>query len=75
MQDIYYALNARTINSLMKGNVDMSATTGEAGEDEGGNPSRFSDVEVREIAKQEQEVELFTVETFDKSRWLILSIS
>ena len=34
----------------MKGNVDMSATTGEAGE---GDKSTFSDAEVMEIAKKE----------------------
>ena len=56
-----YALNDRTINLLMKGNVDMSATTGEAGEDEGGNPSTFSDAEAVETVKKEQEVELFIV--------------
>ena len=44
--NIYYALNDRTINLLMKGNVDMSATTGEAGEgEEYGNPTSFSDTE------------------------------
>ena len=55
----HYALNDRTINLLMKGNVDMSATTGEAGE---GDKSTFSDAEVMEIAKKETDVELFTVE-------------
>ena len=43
----YYALNDRTINLRMKGNVDMSATTGEAGE---GDKSTFSDAEVKELA-------------------------
>ena len=55
----YYALNDRTINLLMKGNVDMSATTGEAGE---GDKNTFSDAEVKEIAKKETAVELSTVE-------------
>ena len=45
--NIYYVLNDRTINLLMKGNVDMSATTGEAGEgEEHGNPTSTSDTEV-----------------------------
>ena len=55
---IYYALNDRTINLRMKGNVDMSATTGEAGE---GDTNTFSDAEVKGIAKKETEVELFIV--------------
>ena len=42
----------------MKGNVDMSATTGETDE---GDKSTFSDAEVKEIAKKEKEVELFIV--------------
>ena len=59
---IYYALNDRTINLLMKGSTDMSATTGEAGDDaEHGSPSTFSDAEAVETVKKEQEVELFTV--------------
>ena len=54
----YYALNDRTINLRMKGNVDMSATTGEAGE---GDKSTFSDAEVKELAQREKELELFIV--------------
>ena len=54
-----YALNDRTINLLMKGNVDMSATAGEAGE---GDKSTFSDAEVKEVAKKETEVGLFIVD-------------
>ena len=45
----YYVLNDRTVNLLMKGNVDMRATTGEAGE---GEKNTFSDAEVKEIAKK-----------------------
>ena len=56
----YYALNDRTINLLMKGNVDMSATTGEASE---GDKNTSSDAEVKEIAKNKTEVELFIVDT------------
>ena len=55
---IYYALNDRTINLLMKGNVDMSATTGETDE---GDQSTFSDAEVKGTAKKEKEFELFIV--------------
>ena len=47
----YYALNDRTINLLMKGDVDMSATTGEAGE---GDKSTSSNAEIKEIAKKEK---------------------
>ena len=68
----YYALNDRTINLLMEGNVDMGATTGETGE---GDKGTFSDAGVMEIAKKEKEVELFTAEKQDKSRWIILPIS
>ena len=47
----YYAVNDRTVNLLMKGNVDMSATTGETDE---GDKSTFSDAEVKEIARNEK---------------------
>ena len=59
----YYALNDRTINLLMKGNVDMSATTGEhddGGSGRGGNS--VSDAEAVETVYKEKEVELFIVE-------------
>ena len=69
----YYALNDRTINLLMKSNVGMSATTDPSGPAH--SKDGFSDAEVREIVKTEQEVELFTVDKKDKSRWIILSIS
>ena len=49
----YYALNDRTINLLMKGNVGMSATTGETDE---GDKSTFSDAEVKEIAKKKKKL-------------------
>ena len=55
----YYALNDRTISLLMKGNVDMGATTGEAGE---GDKNTVSDAEVKEIVDSEKEVELFKVD-------------
>ena len=43
---IYYALNDRTINLLMKGNIDMSATTGD--DDGGGGGNYVSDAEAVE---------------------------
>ena len=43
----------------MKGNADMSATTGETDE---GDKSTFSDAGVKERAKKEKEVELFIVD-------------
>ena len=79
--NIYYALHDRTINLLIKGDVDMSTTTGEEGEhglDDGGvNHSKygFSDAEVRNTVKKEQEVEVFIVDQNKTSRWILLSIS
>ena len=70
----YYALNDRTINLLMKGNVDMSATAGEEGET-GDWRGKTSDAEAEELVKKEKEVELFTVDKNKTSRWIILSIS
>ena len=55
----YYALNDRTTNLLMKGNVDMSVTTGETDE---GDKGTSSDADVKEIAKKVKEVELFIVD-------------
>ena len=57
----YYAPIDRTINSLMKGNVDMNATTGEEYVEYVGGENR-SDGEIREIAKKETEVEIFIVD-------------
>ena len=58
----YYALNDRTINLLMKGNLDMSAGTIDGG---GGNRSdtgdSVSDAETWTAIIQEQEVEIFVV--------------
>ena len=53
----YYALNDRTINLLMNGDIDMSATTSETAEVITG-----SDKEVVDLINVEQEVELFIVE-------------
>ena len=56
----YYALNDRTINLLMKGNIGMSATTSEydAG---GGGGNSVSDAEAVETVYKEKEVEIFIV--------------
>ena len=48
---IYYALNDRTINVLMKGKIDMSATNGD---DETDNPIKFSDAEAVETVHKEK---------------------
>ena len=53
----YYALNDRTINLLMKGDIDMSATTSETAE-----IITDSDKEVVGLINVEQEVGLFTIE-------------
>ena len=53
----YYALNDRTINLLMKGDIDMSATTSGPAE-----VITDSYKEVVDLINVEQEVELFTVE-------------
>ena len=75
----YYALNDRTINWLMEGNVDMGATTGGygTGDGEGGLGDwrgKTSDAEAAETVKKEKQVETFIVDKH-KSRWIILSIS
>ena len=70
---IYYALNDRTTNLLMKGNVDMSATTGEYYVGYVGGENR-SDGGIREIGKKET-VEIFIVDENKTSRWIILSTS
>ena len=53
----FYALNDRTIDLLMKGDIDMSATVGE-GEDE----ISESDMKVQKILETENEVEIFVVD-------------
>ena len=55
--DRYYALNDRTINLLMKGDIDMSATTSEKGEE-----IKESDAEVIDLLDIEEEVEIFVVD-------------
>ena len=53
----YYALNDRTINLLMKGDIDMSSTNSETAE-----VITDSDKEVVDLINVEKEVELFIVE-------------
>ena len=53
----YYALNDRTINLLMKGKSDMSATNGEDETD----TITASDAEAVETVHKEKEVEMFIV--------------
>ena len=57
----YYALNDRTINLLMKGGVDMSATTSETS---GGGLERdgagFSDAEFSKIINQEKSWSIYS---------------
>ena len=48
--NIYYALHDRTINLLMKGKLDMSATNGD---DDTYNPIKFSDAEAVEAVHKE----------------------
>ena len=59
----FYALNDRTINLLMKGNIDMSATIPLVGEVV--HNVSFSDTETIEAIRKEKEVEMFVV---DKNR-------
>ena len=49
----YYALKDRTINLLMKGNIDMSAVVGEEA-----IVNTISDAELVDIIVQEREVEV-----------------
>ena len=55
--DRYYDLNDRTINLLMNGDIDMSATTSEKGEE-----IKESDAEVIDLLDIEEEVEIFVVD-------------
>ena len=55
--DRYYALNDRTINLLIKGDIDMNAV-----EDAEGHKISESDAEVVAIIDQETEVEICVVD-------------
>ena len=66
----YCALNGRTINLLMKGDIDMSATTFESAE-----VITDSGKEIVDLISVEQEVELFIVDKNKTSRWTTFPIS
>ena len=52
----HYALNARTINLRMKGDIDMSVVT------DNDNDSKESDAEVQDLLDTETDVEIFVVD-------------
>ena len=58
----FYALNDRTINLLMKGELDMSAGTVDGGGRTSDTGDSFSDAEAWTAVIQEQTVELFVVD-------------
>ena len=59
----YYALNDRTINMLLQGEVDMSATTGiTLGFGSMAASKTVSDAEAEELLDNETEVEMFLVD-------------
>ena len=66
----YYALNDRTVNLLMKGDIDMSATTSGSAE-----VISNSDKEIVDLIANETEVELFIVDKNKTSRWIMFPIS
>ena len=53
--NIYYALNDRAINLLMKGKIDMGAVTGEV------DAPNFSDADISGPLEQEAEVLIIVV--------------
>ena len=55
----YYALNDRTINLLMKGNIDMGSTS--VGSSYSAHAVSISDAEVVAIVDREKAVEMFIV--------------
>ena len=67
----YYALNDRTINLLLKGEIDMSATHSE---EEQRKPSA-SDEEIIDILDKETEVEVFRVEKIKQEQVVLSSHS
>ena len=66
----HYALNDRTINLLLKGEIDMSATYGE----ESQKPTA-SDEEIVDILDRETEVEVFRVEKIKREQVVLSSRS
>ena len=67
----YYALNDRTINLLLKGEIDMSATHSE---EEQRKPSA-SDEKIMDILDKETEVEVFRVEKIKREQVVLSSRS
>ena len=67
----YYALNDRTINLLLKGEIDMSATHSE---EEQRKPTA-SDEETIDILDKETEVEVFRVEKIKREQVVLSSHS
>ena len=55
----HYALNDRTINLLLKGNIDMTASTSMK---DGTNDAKGSDEDIVDLLDIETEVELFVIE-------------
>ena len=55
----HYALNDRTINLLLKGNIDMTASTSMK---DGGNDAKGSDAEIVDLLDFETEVEIFVID-------------
>ena len=55
----HYALNDRTINLLLKGNIDMTASTSMK---DGGNDAKGSDEDIVDLLDIEKEVELFVID-------------
>ena len=68
--DRHCALNDRTINLLMGGDIDMSVTVGQEAV-----RTTISDAEIVAITVEERNVELFIVDKNKTSWWVILSIS
>ena len=54
----HYALNARTINLRMKGDIDMSVVT----DNDNDNDSKESDAEVQDLLDTETDVEIFVID-------------
>ena len=67
----YYALNDRTINLLLKGEIDMSATHSE---EEQRKPTA-SDEEIIDILDKESDVEVFSVEKIKREQVVLSSHS
>ena len=67
----YYALNDRTINLLLKGEIDMSATHS----DEEQRKPTVSDEEIQDILDKETDVEVFRIEQIKQEQVVLSSRS